>query len=149
MSHLARFLAYAAAFEKAYESDDWSLIEPFFTDDVVYDSPLPEPFGGRPEGRAAVIAHLQQSVDQLDRRFESRELEPVGGPIEEGDTVRIRGRVRYRAAGFPDFVLELEEIAHFEGDRIRRLEDVYAPDQVQAILDYARDHGEALGLATG
>ena len=72
MSLIARFAEYAAAFEKAYETDDWSVLVPYFTDDASYDSPLPAPFGGRPEGRDAVIAYLHGVVDQLDRRFSTR-----------------------------------------------------------------------------
>ena len=41
MSHIARFAAYAAAFEEAVASDDWSPLEPFFTDHVVYEVGLP------------------------------------------------------------------------------------------------------------
>ena len=35
MSNIARFAAYAAAFEKSFESDDWTGVEPFFAEDAV------------------------------------------------------------------------------------------------------------------
>jgi hypothetical protein len=35
VSSIPRFAAYAVAFEKAYASDDWSLVEDFFTEDAV------------------------------------------------------------------------------------------------------------------
>ena len=35
---LERFGQYAAAFEQAFESDDWSVLEPYFTEDAVYES---------------------------------------------------------------------------------------------------------------
>ena len=58
--------------------------------------------GGRIEGREAVPDYSMAVLDGLDRRFESRELELMEGPIEEGETVRIRGSATYRAAGVPD-----------------------------------------------
>jgi ketosteroid isomerase-like protein len=72
VSKIARFAAYAAAFEKAFESDDWSLVEPFFSEDAVYDVDLDPPMGGRFEGRPAILAYFKQVLDRFDRRFESR-----------------------------------------------------------------------------
>jgi ketosteroid isomerase-like protein len=147
MSMSAHFAAYAGAFEKAFVSDDWSLVEPFFTEDAVYEVLLDPPMGGRFEGRAAVLAYFKASVDGLDRRFESREIALLEGPREDGDSVWIRGRATYRAERVPDFLLELEETLHFEGDRICRLVDRYEPEMVQGIVDYMKLHGEKLGIS--
>ena len=57
MSILDRFKAYADAFEESFEDDDWSRIEPFFTEDAVYI----EPFSGSTD--AAV------GIDQIRDRF--------------------------------------------------------------------------------
>ena len=46
----------------------------------------------------------------------------------------------------PDFVLELEEVAYFEGDRIRRLEDRYEPAMKEQIATYLAEHGAKLGI---
>ena len=91
-----RFFAYAAAFEKAYASDDWSRVEPYFHDDAVYDSGMGAPLGGRLEGRAAILAYFKRVLDRFDRRFESRELALLDGPRTTGDSVWIRGRATYR-----------------------------------------------------
>ena len=67
MSILDRYRAYADAFEVSYEDDDWSRIEPFFTEDAVYE--------GDPEdaqGRDAVLAKLKGGVDGFDRNMDSR-----------------------------------------------------------------------------
>ena len=146
MSLTARFAEYAAAFEKAYASDEWSVVEPFFTEDAVYEVALEPPIGGRFEGRAAILAYFKEILDRFDRRFESRELALIEGPKEDENSVWIRGRATYGAAGVPDFVLELEETATFEGDRIRRLEDRYDPEMERAIGDYLKQHGEKLGI---
>ena len=148
MSKIPRFAAYAAAFEKCVASDDWSLLEPFFTEDAVYHIPAAPPLGGHIEGRDALLAWFKDILDRFDRRFESRELALLEGPKETGDSVWIRGTATYRAAGVPPFVLELEETATFEGDRIRLLEDRYEPAMEKAVAEYLKAHGEKLGIRT-
>jgi hypothetical protein len=147
MSLTAQFAAYAAAFEEAYVSDDWSLVEPFFTEEAVYEVALDPPMGGCFEGRAAILAYFKAVLDQFDRRFESREIALIEGPKEDGESVWIRGNATYRAKSVPDFVLELEETVYFEGDRIRRLEDHYEPEMKQRIADYLQEHGQKLGIS--
>ena len=147
MSKIARFAAYAAAFEKSFASDDWSLVEPFFGEDAVYDVALDPPMGGRFEGRAAILAYFKQVLDRFDRRFQSREIALLEGPKEEGGSVWIRGSATYRATGVPAFVLELEEIVTFEGDRICLLEDRYQPAMRQSISAHLKAHGEKLGIS--
>ncbi len=147
MSMTAQFAAYAAAFEKAYVSDDWSLVEPFFTEEAIYEVALDPPMGGCFEGRAAILAYFKAVLDQFDRRFESREIALVEGPKEDGESVWIRGNAMYRAKGVPDFVLELEETVYFEGDRIRRLEDAYEPSVREGISSYLKEHGQKLGIS--
>jgi hypothetical protein len=147
MSKLERFGAYAEAFEKAFASDDWSVVEPFFAEDIVYAAELDPPFGGVFEGRPAVLAYMKSILDRLDRRFESRELALLDGPKAEGDSVWLRGSATYRAHGVPDFVIELEETAWFEGDRIKRLEDHYEPAALQQITSYLKQYGSKLGIS--
>lgn len=147
MSSIPHFARYAAAFEKAYASDDWSLVAPFFTEDAVYEAQLPAPLGGRFAGRDAILGYFRFVLDGFDRRFASREVTLVEGPREEGDSVWIRGRARYTAAGLPDLVFELEETAWFQDGRIRRLEDRYDAATVRALEEYLRAHGTKLGVA--
>jgi SnoaL-like domain len=148
VSSIPQFARYAAAFEQAYKSDDWSLVEPFFTEDAVYEVGLAPPMGGRFEGRDAILAYFKWVLDGFDRRFASREVGLVEGPREEGDRVWLRGSARYTAEGLPDLAFELDLIAWFEGDRIRRLEDRYDEANARILDAYARDHGAKLGLAT-
>jgi hypothetical protein len=149
MSLIPRFAAYAAAFEKAYASDDWSIVEPFFTEDAVYEVGLGPPLGGRFEGRPAVLAYFKRALDGFDRRFASREVGLVAGPRETADSVWVRGRASYRSPHAPDLDFELEETAWFEGDRIRRLEDRYEDETRKALEAYAAAHGARLGLDGG
>jgi ketosteroid isomerase-like protein len=147
MSKISRFAAYAAAFEEAFVSDDWSGVEPFFTEDAVYEVELDPPMGGRFEGRDAILAYFKSILDRYDRRFESRTVAVLDGPVEDGDSVWVRGSATYRSKGVPEFVLELEETITFEGDRIRRLEDAYEPSTRESISSYLKEHGQKLGIS--
>ena len=91
MSILDRCLAYADAFEESFEDDDWSRIEPFFTEDAVYE--------GGPEdahGRDAVLAKLKGGVDAFDRNMDSRTPD-FERPTVDGDRLN-RNRLRVRGA---------------------------------------------------
>jgi hypothetical protein len=147
MSKIPRFAAYAAAFEQCVATNDWSLLEPFFTEDAVYDIPAAKPLGGHIEGRDALLAWFEEILDRFDRRFDSREVALLEGPKQTGDSVWIRGTATYRAAGVPPLVLELEETATFEGDRIRLLEDRYEPAMEKTVAEYLKAHGDKLGIA--
>ncbi len=146
MSRIERFVEYAAAFEKAYASDDWSVLEPLLTDDVVYEVPIDPPIGGRFEGKQTLLAYFQDIVNRFDRRFDSRKVALDEGPREDGDSVWIRGRAIYDAEGVPQFVLELEETVTFVGDRVSRIEDFYSPEMKQKVARYLADYGEKLGI---
>lgn len=147
MSSIPHFARYAAAFEQALASDDWSLVAPFFTEDAVYEAPLPAPHGGRFEGRDAILAYLQRVIDGFDRRFATREIGLVEGPQDRDGAVWLRGWARYTAPELPELRFELEEIARFRDGRIERLEDRYDDQALGAIEAYVRAHGARLGIA--
>jgi hypothetical protein len=146
MSNIGKFAAYAAAFEKAYESDDWSEVGIHFADGAVYEVELDPPMGGRFEGRAAILDYFRFVLDAFDRRFESRELALLDGPTEKGDSVWLRGAATYRAADLPELVLELELTLRFEAGRIRQMVDHYAPEMKTQIHAYLAAHGPKLGI---
>jgi len=146
VSEIERFASYAAAFERAYESDDWSVVEPFFHEDALYVVALPAPFGGRFEGRAAILAYFERILNGFDRRFETRTVTLLEGPRLEDGSVWLRGRAAYTAAGVPDVAFDLEELATFEGNRIRRLEDRYSSETATAIGDWLEVHAATLGI---
>lgn len=116
MGIIDRYLAYADAFEESYADDDWSRIEPYFTDDAVYE--------GDPDarGRAAVIAKLKGGVDAFDKRMDSRTPD-FDAPSADGDTLTMTWKVTYTKSGAPDLVISGSEVAVFDGDRIRLLRE--------------------------
>ncbi|MBI5507025.1 MAG: nuclear transport factor 2 family protein [Deltaproteobacteria bacterium] len=139
-----RFLAYAAAFEQAFASDDWSVVAPHFTEDAVYETPGGPPFGGRHAGRAALLANFKQVLDAFDRRFASRQLEVLAGPEEREGAAWVKWRVTYTLAGAPDLRIEGEELAFFRGDQICRLEDRIPAAEGERTMAYMAAHGARL-----
>lgn len=146
MSHIEHFAAYAAAFERAYENDDWSEVESFFAADAVYEIGLPILGAERCEGRAAIVAWFKGVLDRFDRRFETRTLTLLDGPKEEGSEVWIEGTATYTADGVPDLVLKLAETIRFDGAEIVHLEDRYTPEMLEEVARYVEEHGARLGL---
>jgi hypothetical protein len=138
MSILDRYQAYADAFEVSYEDDDWSHIEPYFTEDAVYE--------GDPEdaqGRDAVLAKLKGGVDGFDRKMDSRTPD-FNPPTVDGDTLRMEWSVTYTKADAPDLVISGVETATFEGDRIARLRDDFDPEAQKAMGEWMAAHGALL-----
>jgi len=137
MGILDRYQAYADAFEESFADDDWSRIEPFFTENAVYE--------GDPDasGRDAVLAKLKTGVDNFDRRMDSRAPD-FQTPTVSGDTLTMRWAVTYTKAGLPDLVISGVETAVFEGDRIARLTDEFDPEAQKALGEWMAKHGAAL-----
>lgn len=138
MNTVQRFLEYAEAFEETYADDDWSRLEPFFTDDASYQ------FGDeRAAGRPAMLEMLRSSVNGLDRQMDSRSAD-FAAPTVDGDTVHMDWKVTYTKAGCPDLVISGHETAAFEGDRIAALRDVMTPEAEAAIGTWMAEHGGKL-----
>jgi SnoaL-like domain len=127
MSHLPRFLAYAAAFEQTFADDDWHRLEPFFTDDAVY---IVTGLGQPTElhGRDAILRGIKKSLDGFDRKMARREIIPTAPPSEAGDTVTLRGLVRYQRAASPVAELHAVIVARFDRDRIAYMHDTFTLD---------------------
>jgi len=127
MDPMRCFARYFEAFEATYRDDDWTRLEPLFAPDAVYRVVGSRRFDCELRGRDAVFAGLRRFLDGFDRRCERR-LEPIGKPVAEGHTVRLRGIGYYRLGDSPEFALELEEEIVFDDGRIVRLVDTYPPD---------------------
>ena len=138
MSIADRWLAYADAFEESLEDDDWSRIEPYFTEDAVYESGQDVA-----RGRAAVLARFRSGVDGFDRRMDRRTPE-FETPRAEGDTVRVGWKVTYTKKGAPDLVISGTEVARFAGDRIQHLADVFDPAAAETMHKWMTAHGALL-----
>ena len=139
-----RFLQYARDFEVTYADDDWSRLEPYFTEDAVYESSASPSLAIDARGRDAVLAAMRQSVDSFDRLYDSRRIEIVP-PIEEEDgAITIRWAAVYTLAGAPDLELRGTERAEYRGDRICRLVDGFEAEEVEVFEAWMREHGAKL-----
>lgn len=144
MEILDRYLAYAAAFEEAYASDDWSILEPYFTNDAVYEFVAPSSRSGTFTGRSAVLAMFEKSVNDVDRRFDSRTIEFLEGPCERDGVIWTRWLCTFTLAGAPNCLMEGEERAEFSGERICRLVDSINEEQLASRKAYFAQYGDRL-----
>jgi hypothetical protein len=131
-----RFVEYAAAFEQTYADDDWARLEAYFAEDAIYVVTGGPPLGGRWEGREQVLEQLRKSVNEMDRKFDERRVEPLGTPTIGENSFEMSWRGTYTKAGCPPLVLEGTERATFEGNRIRLLEDLIEDGVDRRIQEY-------------
>ena len=136
MDAARRFLEYAAAFEQTFQDDDWTRLEPYFAEDAVYAVTGEPPLGGRRIIKKKILSHLREVLDQLDRRFDARRVEPVGQPAVGDASFEFGWRASYQKAGCPDLSFEGTERVEFEGDRILLLEDRMEDGSDRRIQEY-------------
>jgi len=144
MSDLARFYQYARAFEIAVLSDDWTLLEPFFTPDAWHRVRGPAPFACDDRGRDAVIAGLRASVGRIERRCDARIPEVIAGPEIRPDGIWMRFGVRLRHAGLPDLWFEGEHTVAMHGGRIARIDETMDRQSSEAAAAWFREHAARL-----
>jgi hypothetical protein len=82
-THMASFIRYAMAFETAYASDDWKVVDDLLANDIswVVEGVAP-PIGGVFFQRAQVIEAMRSSCNMFDRRFNVRIPATTETPIE-------------------------------------------------------------------
>lgn len=143
-SDLQRFIGYARVFEVAQAADAWDLLEPYYTEAAVHVVHDGGPMGDRAEGRAAVIAAVQKSVLDHDRRFDVRIPEILEGPIARSDGIWMRYRLTLRRAGLPDLSFEGEHVTSYADGLISRIEEWMTPGTGERVARYFLEHGAAL-----
>jgi hypothetical protein len=146
---IERFLGYAAAFEQAFESDDWSVLEPFFSGEAVYEVPGGPPFGKLVQGVDNIISSFRLDVNSFDRKFDRRIVKFLQPPYERGSVVHAHWRAVYKKEGLPDLELEGVEQADFEGDRIHRLVSDFDESKKEKVLEWLSEYSPSLGLGLG
>lgn len=143
MDPVARYKAYEQAFEEFFKNNDPKTLEPYFTENAVYETLADAPFAARHEGRDAIFAAMQGSLDQMDRNFATRVLK-ISDYKNENGVSRASFHMTLTLPDAPPMVLTGEELATFEGDRIVRLEDRIGPDVVKAAGTWLGAHGAKL-----
>lgn len=146
MDILQAFMAYAGDFERTYLDHDWTRLRRYFTDDAVYEVEA-ETFGCSLQGPAAIFAGIRKSLDGFDRRFETRDIAVVDGPVAAGDELRVGWTVTYGRAGVPSFVLRGRSTVRFRDDLIARLTDSYDPAAERELAEWRRSSGMAVDVS--
>jgi hypothetical protein len=141
---LQRFFAYARAFELAYVSGDFSVIEPFFADDTRHDVVEGGPFGSGARGRRAVVADLRDSVARVDRRFDVRIPEMIEGPTPRPDGVFMRFALTLRRRGLPELRIEGDHLVRYEKGQIVAIEERSPAGTGARVAAYLAEHDAAL-----
>jgi len=121
MNLLELFRAYETDFEKTVADDRWSRLEPYFTENAVYETY--GSMGHRTEGRAAIFRRLRRELDAFDRRCKWRRVTTVG-PVEVDENRVLRNWVvTFHIDGAADLMIEGSERITFDGERIAVLEE--------------------------
>lgn len=144
---LERFFAYARAFELAYVSGDFSVVEPFFADDAYHEVVEGGPFGSGARGGRAVVADLRDSVARVDRRFDVRIPEMIEGPAPRPDGVFMRFALTLRRHGLPELRIEGDHLVRYRAGRIVAIEERSPAGTGARVAAYLAEHDVALGPA--
>lgn len=141
MTKAERFRRYAAGVEECFADGNWDRLREHFTAGVVHERKVGSLYRFRHEGIDEVVAGFKQSAESIDRRFDRRILVPTGPIAESGDQTRMPWVCLFVMDGAPACVDEGIEVATYEGDRICRLEGLYADEVVERIARWAKAHG--------
>jgi hypothetical protein len=143
MSIAKVFFDYVEAFERVVHDDDWSKLEGFFAPDAVYRTGSGEEY----RGRDAIFAHMKESLDTFDRRFDTRSGDLVSDPVVTGNKVTIHWKVVYTKEGLPDLALIGTEVATFVDDVIALLEDTMDEGIAETAQAWIENHGGTIGIS--
>lgn len=132
------FQKYADDFELTFVDDDWSRLEQHFTKNAIYETR--GAFASIHRGRVQVFKALRENISRFDRRCDSRHLETIEGPQIDGDTLTRRWCCTFTISGAPDLSIVGDECAHYEGDRISRLEEMLTEESQVALGRWIEKH---------
>jgi hypothetical protein len=137
------FLTYANAFEVAYESDDWSVVDELLADDISWVvEGVDEPIGGVFFRRGPVIEAMRSSCNAFDRRFDTRIPAATATPIVISGGVYFPFTVTYRHPGLPDVCLNGLEWDFFVDDRLAMHREIIL--NAEEVLTFVARHDAAL-----
>lgn len=143
MDHLARFMTYAADFEKTLADDDWSRLRQYFADDALYEVKA-EGFGCSLRGPDAIFKGIKKSLDGMDRKFDGRDVEVTDGPHAEADGLRMGWTLTYRKAGKTPYVLRGRTEVRYRDGKIASMADSYDPSVGPETAAWMQQNGMTL-----
>lgn len=144
---IGNWLIYAAAFEKAIDNRDWTqVIECFdpqatyvrYSDDVRLHTP-------KVTGNKNIAANFENSVEQFDRRFTSRNIRNVKLACSGDFDLEHHFQIIYKADGLPDFEFSGYENYVFDDQGlILSLEETLDPGVGTKLIEFLMHHGAML-----
>ncbi|MEM8772279.1 MAG: hypothetical protein AAGD92_11570 [Pseudomonadota bacterium] len=131
-----------AAFDKAFTTDDWTDAKGFLTDDVAYVV-AGVPFACELRGRDQVIAGFRKSLENFDRKFDSRLWEAVDLKVWADHAVTGLAKGRYEINGKPPITFSARSAWFFRGEQISLMTDIYDANEINAMktLEWLALHG--------
>ncbi|MDA8020485.1 MAG: hypothetical protein MPN21_23855 [Thermoanaerobaculia bacterium] len=143
MNVLQSFLAYAEEFESTYKDDDWTRLRKYFADDAVYEVKNVS-YACRLVGPDAIFAGIKKSIDQFDRRMDSRRIEVLSPPEVDGYTLDVSWAVTYSRAGAPPIRISASTTCSMDEGRITHLADSYDEGQEEELRTWLDQHAPDL-----
>ena len=147
MTKCSEFILHTIAFEQAFITDDWALLEPFYSADAVHTVVDGGPFEGEDIGPKAIAAGLGRGVNLVDRRFDVRIPQIIEGPIVRGDEIWMRFRLTFKRAGLPELNVEGEHSTIHRDGQIVEFREVLAPGHGDRAEKYLEEHDAGLRAA--
>ena len=121
---------------------DWSRLRKYFAPDATYRATGAGPFSIDASGRDAVLDGLRQAVEQLDRRFDTREVALTSELAVNEGIVSFDWRGDYSVAGAPTLTIGGHETVEYDNDLILHLHDAFTAETLAAIEDWIAEHGD-------
>lgn len=131
-----------AAFDLAFETDDWTEAQTYLTEDVVYVV-AGVPFACDLRGRNAVIGGFRKSLENFDRKFDSRRWEAVDLKVWANHAITGLAKGRYELRGKPPITFAARSAWFFRGTQISLMTDIYDITEVNSMrtLEWLAQHG--------
>ena len=142
---LETWRSWIAAFDRAYETDDWTEAQNYLTDDVVY-SVAGVPFACELRGRENVLAGFRKSLTNFDRKFDRRDWEAVDLKVWSDHAVTAFAKGNYTLGAKPPITFAAKSAWFFRDGKISLMTDIYDVTEVNAAqtLDWLAMHGEGI-----
>jgi len=135
-------------FELCFKDDNWERLEEIFAQDAVYEIKGKSPMKSVIKGRDNIIAGFQLSINNFDRKLDSRSIVYGTEPVEKNGVVSYRLDAVYTKKGYPDLVFPAWSKLYFENDMIVKEVDIYKATNLQTLkaLGWYAKYSEKLGI---
>ena len=140
MNTLDAFLTYANAFEETYADDNWQRLEQYFDTGATYTI-VAEQHGCVLEGPAAILAGMKRSLDNFDRKFDSREIKVGDDLAVDENSLSVSWIAHYTRAGHPDYDLHGHTRAELSAGKITALVDSFTAESEATLAAWVAETG--------